>query len=423
VAHVRLCFVVQELSPSGGVSVIVSHARALAAAGHEVELVVTDGNATSQVDGLTVRSLEEARERNYDWAIATWWETAGPAFGLRARRRLAFLQSFEALFYRPEEVFERQGAAAVLGLPVDFVVVGDWMRELLAELVPEARCVTVRNGVDKAAFAPGSRGPREPHTGPLRVLVEGEPGLWFKGVGEAIEAVSAMSEPSEVTLVTPRDPTTEPANVKRVLGGLTPEQLAQVYRESDVLLKLSRVEGLGLPPLEGFHVGLPCVVTPFGGQLDYLRHGENGLVVGFDDLPGTTRTLDLLARDRALLGRLAAGAEETARDWPDPDSAGRAFSEAIERFDSLPAPEPGAGLEQLLGAFRLAQESGRRLRGRLEWTESALESARRHVHEVSVAYEYAEEQRQAAYAEVGRITSSLPYRALKRVRGRVRRKS
>jgi glycosyltransferase involved in cell wall biosynthesis len=420
VAHVRLCFVVQELSPSGGVSVILSHARALAEAGHEVELVLTDGAQASPVEGLVVRTLDDARGQHYDWAIATWWETAGPAFGLRARRRLAFLQSFEALFYRPDEVFERQGAAAVLGLPVDFVVVGDWMRELLARLVPHARCVTVRNGVDKAAFTPGAREARD---GPLRVLVEGEPGLWFKGVGEAIEAVHGMSEPAELTLVTPRAPAEPPANVKRALGGLTPVQLAQVYRESDVLLKLSRVEGLGLPPLEGFHVGLPCVVTPFGGEADYVRHAENGLVVGFDDLPGTARALDLLARDRALLARLSAGAEETARDWPDPVAAGRAFTEAIERFDSQPAPEPGAGLEELLGAFRLAQESGRRLRGRLDWTESALERARTHVHEVSVAYEYAEEQRQAAYAEVNWITSSLPYRAAKRMRARVRGKS
>jgi glycosyltransferase involved in cell wall biosynthesis len=415
----RLCFVVQELSPSGGVSVILSHARALAAAGHQVELVVTGDPATPPVDGLRVRTLDDAREQSYDWAISTWWETAGPAFGLRARRRLAFLQSFEALFYRPEEVFERQGAAAVLGLPFDFVVVGDWMRELLAELAPAARCETVRNGVDKAAFAQGRREARD---GPLRVLVEGEPGLWFKGVGDAIEAVHAMSEPAELTLVTPRAPGEPPANVKRVLGGLTPEQLAQVYRECDVLLKLSRVEGLGLPPLEGFHAGLPCVVTPFGGHADYLRHADNGLLVGFDDVPGTARALDLLARDRGLLARLSAGAAETARDWPDQAAAGQAFTQAVERFDSLPAPAAGAGLENVLGAFRLAQEDARRLRGRLDWTESALDGARRHVHEVSVAYDECSERLDSAYADLNRITSSLPYRAASRARALVRRK-
>jgi O-antigen biosynthesis protein len=417
---VRVCFVVQELSPSGGVSVVLSHARALAEAGHDVELIVMDETGTTGRDGLPVRTLERAREDDYDWAIATWWETAGPAFGLRAHRRLAFLQSFEAFFYRPDELFERQGAAAVLGLPFDFVVVGDWMRELLAELAPGARCATVHNGVDKLVFKADGR---EPAEGPLRVLVEGEPGLWFKGVADAIEAVSAMTESARLTLVTPRDPGEAPARADRVLSGLAPEEMAAVYRESDVLLKLSRVEGLGLPPLEAFHVGVPCVVTPFGGHREYLRHGENGLLVGFDDVPGTARALDLLARDRELRGRLSAGALETAGDWPAPEAAGHAFVDAIERFEALPAPEPGPGLETMLGAFRLAQEEGRRLRGRLGWTEDALDGAREHVHEVSVAYDECSEQLETAWADLNRITSSLPYRAASRVRKLGRRKS
>ena len=40
--------------------------------------------------------------------------------------------------------------------------------------------------------------------------------------------------------------------------------MAALYAEHDVLLKLSRFEGLGLPVLEAFHVGRPCVVTPVG---------------------------------------------------------------------------------------------------------------------------------------------------------------
>ena len=414
----RVCFLVQELAPSGGVNVILSHARALAAAGHEVELAVTRHGGDAQ--GLPVRTLDEARDADWDWAIATWWETAAPAFGLRARRRLAFLQSFEALFYGEDELFEREGAAAVLGLPFDFVVVGDWMRELLAELAPGARCTTVHNGVDKGCFGGGEQRSATA-TGPLRVLVEGEPGLWFKGVDAALEAVRAMSEPAELTLVTLLPPGEAPAGVHRAVGGLDREELAGVYRESDVLLKLSRVEGLGLPPLEGFHTGLPCVVTPFGGHHDYVRHAENGLIVGFDDLAGTARALDLLARDRELLARLSLGALETARDWPDPSGAGRAFAEALERFDELPPPEPGLATERLLGSMRLAQESGRRLRGRLSWTEDALAEARALVHELSVSRDECAERLEAANADLRRIRSTIPYRAASTAKSLLRR--
>ena len=67
------------------------------------------------------------------------------------------------------------------------------------------------------------------------------------------------------------------------------------------MLKLSRVEGMFGPPLEGFHMGATCVVTAVTGHEEYVEHGVNGLVVDWDDPRGTARALDLLARDRALL--------------------------------------------------------------------------------------------------------------------------
>src|SRR5215212_174801 len=114
----RVCLLVHDLSPSGGVRVIISHARALQQAGHEVELLLTHG-APARHDGLVVSSLKDARVNGYDCAIATWWETAPALYELQAKRRLAFLQSFEQRFYTQAEPLERQGAAAVLALPVD----------------------------------------------------------------------------------------------------------------------------------------------------------------------------------------------------------------------------------------------------------------------------------------------------------------
>jgi hypothetical protein len=211
----------------------------------------------------------------------------------------------------------------------------------------------------------------------------------------------------------------------RHVGGLTPSEMAALYADCDVLLKLSRIEGLSLPPLEGFHSGLPCVVTPFGGHSEYVRHGENGLVVGFDDVPGTAWALDLLARDRELLSRLSEGALETARAWPDQAAAGSAFVEALERFDRLDPPQPGLEIERMLGVLRLTQESGRRLRtglrGRLSWTEDALEEARAHVHELSVSRDECAERLEVATTELRRIRSTLPYRLASRARAVVRR--
>ena len=55
-------------------------------------------------------------------------------------------------------------------------------------------------------------------------------------------------------------------------------------------------------------MGATCVTTEVTGHEEYVEHGVNALVVDWDDLRGTARQLDLLARDRVLLHRLRRGA-------------------------------------------------------------------------------------------------------------------
>jgi glycosyltransferase involved in cell wall biosynthesis len=412
----RVCLLVHDLSPSGGVKVILAHARGLRAAGIEAELVVTGGGEAAAPDGLTARRLEDARTTDYDWAVATWWETAAALYEVRAARRLVFLQSFEQRFYAQDEPLERQGAAAVLCLPVDFVAISDWMGAVLSELRPDARWRVVRNGIEKERFA-GRR--RSPGDGPLRVLVEGQPTLWFKGVGDAVAAVRAMGEPAHLTLVA-LDPAGVGVDADRVVGGLSPDEMAGLYSQSDVLLKLSRVEGLPLPPLEAAHAGVPSVVAPFGAHADFVEHGRNGLVVGYDDVPGTARALDLLAADRELLERLSRGALELAESWPDERDAGAAFADALRELDAAPPPNADAGLRELLATIRLTQEQTRGATGdaaeRLRAAESALADAQALVHELASSRDECAELHAEVGGELDRIKSGVAYRAAAKAR-------
>jgi glycosyltransferase involved in cell wall biosynthesis len=416
----RVSLLVHDLRPSGGVKVILSHARALDQAGHEVELVLTRGRPPP-FEGVAVSSLEDARATRCDLAIATWWETAPTLYELRAERRLAFLQSFEQRFYTEDEPLERQGAAAVLALPVDFVVVSDWMKEVLGELRPDARCRVVRNGVPKQVFA-GAR--RSRGGGPLRVLIEGQPSLWFKGVQQAIAAARAMREPAQLTLVA-LDPPPGELDVDRVVGDLSPAQMAELYADSDVLLKLSRIEGLGLPLVEAAHAGVPCVATQFGSHFDLVQHGRNGLVVGFDDEPGTTRALDLLAADRDLLESLSEGALALAAEWPSEEESGCAFATAIEELSELDPADPVPGLRELLAGLRFVQETGRGIgrdeQERVRGAELALADAQALVHELSVSRDECAGMLNEAREELQRIRSTLPYRVASRAKAAVRR--
>lgn len=343
--------------------------------GFSVEVVITGarpGALPADFAGAPVSALADACDHAFDVAIATWWTTASALFEVRAARRVIFLQSFENRFYREDDHVERFAAEVALCLPVDFIVVAPWMRELLAELRPGAGCLVVRNGIDKAVYRPRKTGSGE---GPLRVLVEGQRELWFKAVPEAARAVEMMQSRAEVTLVEhTSSPAPEPG-FDTVVGGLSPGEMAELYGANDVLLKLSRVESLALPPVEAMHVGLPSVVTPYTGHEEYLAHGENGFVVGYDDLEGTAAVLDLLAGDRALLARLSDGALRTARDWPGDDHSTTAFADALEQLAQEAPPTPEPALRDWGRAERrrieLSREYVRQASVRLEHSEAA----------------------------------------------------
>jgi O-antigen biosynthesis protein len=369
----RVAFVVPNLSPSGGTRVVAGHARRLAEEhGIDADVVATDGDLTA------------ARKRRYDVVIATWWATAEAVYALDAARRVVFLQSLEYQWYRRAEAADALPASLVLSLPLHYVAVSAGLAAEFERLRPDAACPVVPNGVDKDVFTP--RDPERPG-GPLRVLVEGQPTIWLKGVEDAVRAVRAMSEPAHLTVAALHADATDRLDADDVRVGLTSEEMAELYRSSDVVLKLSRVEGLGLPAIEAMHCGVPCVVTPFAGHSDYMRHGENGVVVGFDDLPGATAWLDTLARGAALRERLRRGALETAAGWPSPHESTARLAGVLEEIHAAPEPAADPAIAGVLARVRLASELTRMREGELRWHEDALEGARRHVHELAVEFD------------------------------------
>jgi glycosyltransferase involved in cell wall biosynthesis len=282
----------------------------------------------------------------------------------------------------------------------------------------------VRGGIDKAVFAPRPRPPRE---GSLRVLVEGQPSMWFKGVPEALGAVRAMSETAELTIVAGQPEDAGDVGGARVVGGLEPPAMAELYAGHDVLVKLSRVESLGLAPIEAAHVGTPAVVTPYTGHEEHLVHGRNGLVVDFDDEPGTARALDRLARDPALLESLSNGALESASGWPSADAAADEFAAAVERIAAAPAPDPEPALAALSVARRrrleLTREHVRQAEAELQhaqglrdWFEHAFEDAREHIDGLNRAMRDLESVLAEKDRLIEDIRSERAYRAAAAVR-------
>jgi glycosyltransferase involved in cell wall biosynthesis len=358
---VKVAFVLYDLQLSGGVGVVIEHARRLSTLdGWDVTLVLAREQEQANWSGyehlshLHICPREQALDERYDVAVATWWETTFTLFELKAERYAYFVQSLEDRFYRHDEA-ERLGAGLTLDLPVAFITEARWIADTLAQIRPGAPCHLVRNGIDKEVFAPLDQ--VTPHEGPLRILVEGPLQVWFKQVPEALTATAAMREPHHLTLISSvADRADLPAPVDEVIGPLSHREMAEVYAKTDVLLKLSSVEGMFGPPLEGFHRGATCVVTPVTGHEEYIRHGFNALLTDWEDLRGTARQLDLLARDRELLHHLRCNALETAREWPDWGHSSKLMAAALLEIRQAPPPDGASASAQLLADLRAAIE-------------------------------------------------------------------
>jgi glycosyltransferase involved in cell wall biosynthesis len=350
----RIAWLLPDLTLSGGAGIVIEHARQLTLH-HDMPGTLVRTNPQTRPDwgyrglaDLETITLDEARDREFDVAVATWWETAFALFDLKADRYAHFIQLLEDSHYAPGEA-DRLGFAQVYGLPVRFITAARWIHRTVETMQPGNPAFYVPSGMAKETFAIPDAPPV--HDGPLRIVIEGGLDLIRKGVPHALESARLMRADKHVTLVTPNAPETPHPDVDEHVGGIPHAEMAQLFARHDVLLKLSRAEGMYGPPLEAFHMGATCVTNPVTGHEDYVVHDRNALVVDWDDPVGTARALDLLATDRALLQRLREGALETARAWPDWETSSAQMADIMRSLTSEPPPSPRAsGLRAAAGA-------------------------------------------------------------------------
>jgi glycosyltransferase involved in cell wall biosynthesis len=101
--------------------------------------------------------------------------------------------------------------------------------------------------------------------------------------------------------------------------------LAQRYREADVFVFPTLVEGMPLVVLEAMACGLPVIVTA-NGPGDIVRDGVDGFVIPERDEEAVADRLDRLYRDRELCRHLGRNAAGRAREFTWAAYAGAALA-------------------------------------------------------------------------------------------------
>ncbi len=201
-------------------------------------------------------------------------------------------------------------------------------RDLALRALPSLTIPIVYNGVDTAQFHPADT-PRACDTltllcvgrlierkgqhhllrafGRLRALQQQPPRLILAGTGDAHASLQKLAQDLGIT------------DAVDFLGFVPREQMAALYRQTDIFVLPSQNEGMSIALLEAMASGLPVVVTQTGGTSELVSDAINGRVVQWADVDGLTNALAPMVSDAGLRQRMGRTGRERAErfSWPE----------------------------------------------------------------------------------------------------------
>ena len=344
----KIAFFIGLPDISGGSYAIYEHAIRMNRRGHSVSIITEDTVDPSryswhpEVLELEWTTLNSSATVHFDVAIATWWGSIFLLERLSADHYVYFVQSIESRFFEQEDPenyrlreysIRRDLCESTYFYSIPVITEAFWIQQYLEENYCSS-VQLVRNGIRKDIYQQDGEcvAPRSP--GKLRVLVEGPVDVFYKNVKKTLD-LCRQSDADEVWLLTPTQIDSYPG-VDHVFSQVPIHLTPAIYRSCDVLVKLSYVEGMFGPPLEMFHCGGTSIVYDVTGNNEYIRHDENAFVVEKDDDAQVVYYLNLLKHNPEILGRLKAGAKNTADTWPDWEESSRLFENALLSIRSGP---------------------------------------------------------------------------------------
>ena len=315
-------FVLPSSEISGGIMVALRHACMMQDAGWNVDMLVRDYkwpiwkefghefSCIAYIDG------SYDNQSYYDLMVATMWSTVDyvqryPRVGTRAY----LVQNYETDFYEHGNP-ERLACESTYHLPRGwkYLTISQWVEGWLRERYHQ-EVARMRNGMESDRFQPRER---DWNGRKIRVLIEGDSAADYKNVDESFRIAGKLDpEKYEIWYMSYNAAPKETYRVDRFLHAVPYEQVGDVYRECDILLKSSWLESFSYPPLEMMATGGWNVLVQNGGNSEYVRDGENCLTYPLGDEDAAVAAIQRIVEDAALRERLKKGGLRTAggRDW------------------------------------------------------------------------------------------------------------
>ncbi len=107
-------------------------------------------------------------------------------------------------------------------------------------------------------------------------------------------------------------------NRVRFLGWISHEEMPKYLKASDIFIRVPISEGFGNSYVEAMICGLPCVATPVGGILDFIKDRETGMFAEVRNPESVANAVLELIRNQELVSKIKRQSFEMVKekyDW------------------------------------------------------------------------------------------------------------
>ena len=313
--NLRCAFVLPAMEISGGIRVALLHAEMLVKAGAQVSLFTLEGEAEWYHEGdfhFPVLSAErEKLQGTLDLAVATMWNTAEfVEQSSKIRKKKYLVQNFEVGFYPPGSPYRIATSATYrMRSPMEYVTISKWCQNWLREEY-HTEAVYLPNGIDPSFYPKRGRDLQ----GKIRILIEGDCSAEHKNMDESFRIVEQLDlEKFEIWYMSYNGNPKSWYRVDRFLHRVPYEKTPEVYAACDILLKTSLLESFSYPPLEMMASGGYVVAVPNGGNLEYLKDGENCILYPQGNLAEAKAAIERILTDAELRKKTGYGSRRDGK--------------------------------------------------------------------------------------------------------------
>ncbi len=115
------------------------------------------------------------------------------------------------------------------------------------------------------------------------------------------------------------------------VGSVANMRLPLYLQMADIFVRPSRSEGLGTAFLEAMAARVPVIGTPVGGIVDFLKHGETGILVPPENALALKNAIEILLNDAVMSERIVANAAQLVAAHYTWDSIAKQYQDIFER--------------------------------------------------------------------------------------------